>query len=200
MLLFSNIDLAQNLPYMKGLSLKRIGHLAGNQIVVTLLDEKGQEIQFTAAVLEALHAPVIPDMARNAVAAARAQIRGIQEGRGESLILQISPEQAREQGLPIYWSVLPGGMSWLEHQLRKLGTMQAVADTHGLSYRTLADFARRQGIKNPQGSKARGSSNHLKRQQALEMLARGIPEGEVQTKLGVSRSTLWRWKGQGTTD
>lgn len=45
-----------------------------------------------------------------------------------------------------------------------------------------------------------GSSNHLKRQQALEMLSIGIPEGEVQAKLGVSRSTLWRWKGQGATD
>lgn len=188
-----NATLAALLPRLQGLKVERVTHLQGNQIVLTLTANGGKTIQFTAAILESLSETEIPLNIPSSAAAARAQSRGIQEARGDNLILQISPEEAREQGLPVYWSVLPDGRPWLEGQLQELFTMEAVAEKWGLSYRTLSDFARRHQIKNPHGAGARSARNAGRKEEARRLIAEGKTQAEVAKQLGINAATLWRW-------
>lgn len=88
----------------------------------------------------------------------------------------------RREGLPLYWN-----RQWLEDELERLGSIEAVAAAHGYSPKTVNGFAVRQF-----GMSRRPRLDPAIKAQARELRAAGMSLEQIAQQLGISKASAMR--------
>ncbi len=130
-------DLARSLEDAGGLKFLRWRHLHRNQGVATF-EWQGQQVQFTAAVVEVLDGEV-PEKPQNRRVESAGQHGKIAHLSRKGTVY--NEDQLRSHGLPLYLDD-----DWLLAALKRLGSQDAISSTYGYSNQVISRRLIQMGI------------------------------------------------------